>query len=167
MALSVYDHVEFRSSADLKQWQKLGTFGAGLGAHDGTWECPDLFPLQVAGTDEVKWVLIVNLNPGGPQGGSGTPYFVGDFDGRKFTLDPQFARSLQRDGAAWLDWGRDNYAGVTWPACLLQSAGLEGVSAGGGSCIRNHCNSCGFITTNADFQSRQSRQKTCQCIVIQ
>lgn len=114
MALSVFDHVEFRSSTDLKQWQKLGTFGAGLGAHDGTWECPDLFPLQVAGTDEVKWVLIVNLNPGGPQGGSGTQYFIGDFDGRNFTLDPAFARSLQRDGAAWLDWGRDNYAGVTW-----------------------------------------------------
>ncbi len=59
-------------------------------------------------------MLIVNLNPGGPQGGSGTQYFVGDFDGRTFTLDPSFGRSLQRDGPAWLDWGRDNYAGVTW-----------------------------------------------------
>ncbi len=114
MVLSVFDHVQFHGSADLKRWQPLGTFGQGKGAHDGTWECPDLFPLQVAGGGEKKWVLVVNLNPGGPQGGSGTQYFVGDFDGHHFTLDPSFERSLQRDGAAWIDWGRDNYAGVTW-----------------------------------------------------
>jgi fructan beta-fructosidase len=114
MALSVFDHVEFHSSRDLKQWQRLGAFGAGIGAHGGTWECPDLFPLRLAGTDQTKWVLVVNLNPGGPQGGSGTQYFVGDFDGHNFTLDADFERTLRRDGAAWLDWGRDNYAGITW-----------------------------------------------------
>ncbi len=114
MALSVFDHVQFHGSKDLKHWQPLGTFGQGKGAHGGTWECPDLFPLRVDGSGETRWVLIVNLNPGGPQGGSGTQYFVGDFDGRTFTLDRSFERSLQRDGPAWLDWGRDNYAGVTW-----------------------------------------------------
>ena len=70
--------------------------------------------MTVEGTDESRWVLIQNLNPGGPQGGSGTQYFVGDFDGTFFTLDDSFAQTLLDDGAAWLDSGRDNYAGVTW-----------------------------------------------------
>jgi fructan beta-fructosidase len=114
MVLSVFDHVEFWGSPDLKAWERLGEFGVGVGAHGGTWECPDLFPLRVEGSAETKWVLIQNLNPGGVQGGSGTQYFVGDFDGEAFTLDERFAATLQRDEAVWLDWGRDNYAGITW-----------------------------------------------------
>jgi fructan beta-fructosidase len=114
MALSVSDHVELWASPDLKDWEYLSSFGESLGAHGGVWECPDLFPLQLSGTDETKWVLLLNLNPGGPQGGSGTQYFVGDFDGRAFTLDPAFEETLRTDTAVWLDWGRDNYAGVTW-----------------------------------------------------
>jgi fructan beta-fructosidase len=70
--------------------------------------------MPVAGTGESRWVLILNLNPGGPQGGSGTQYFVGDFDGVRFVLDPSFERTLQAESAVWLDAGRDNYAGVTW-----------------------------------------------------
>ncbi len=114
MAVSVFDRVEFWGSPDLKSWEYLSSFGQGIGAHGGTWECPDLFPLRVEGNGETKWVLIQNLNPGGAQGGSGTQYFVGDFDGTAFTLDPRFAATLESEPAVWLDWGRDNYAGVTW-----------------------------------------------------
>lgn len=114
MAVSVFDRVEFWGSPDLKSWDYLSSFGQGIGAHGGTWECPDLFPLRVEGSGETKWVLIQNLNPGGAQGGSGTQYFVGDFDGTAFTLDPRFALTLESEPAVWLDWGRDNYAGVTW-----------------------------------------------------
>jgi len=114
MVLSVNDHVQFYSSPDLKAWRYLSSFGAGIGGHGGVWECPDLFELPVTGSDEKKWVLIQNLNPGGPQGGSGTQYFVGDFDGLTFTLDSGFAQTLEDSGPVWLDWGRDNYAGVTW-----------------------------------------------------
>ncbi|NOW48648.1 fructan beta-fructosidase [Novosphingobium sp. SG751A] len=114
MALAVGDHSEFFGSADLKQWRRLSSFGAGLGPHGAVWECPDLLPLRVAGTHKTKWVLIQSFNPGGPNGGSATQYFVGDFDGKTFKMDPDFARKMQSSGPRWLDWGRDNYAGVTW-----------------------------------------------------
>jgi fructan beta-fructosidase len=114
MAVSVTDHVELYGSTDLRTWIYLSEFGAEWGAHGGTWECPDLFPIRVEGTERTVWVLILNLNPGGPQGGSGTQYFVGQFDGMTFTLDPGFAATLAEQPAVWLDWGRDDYAGVTW-----------------------------------------------------
>ena len=78
----------------------------GIGAHGGVWECPDLFPLKVEGTDVTKWVMLVSINPGGPNGGSATQYFTGEFDGHKFVPD--------NNDASWVDWGRDDYAGVTW-----------------------------------------------------
>jgi len=114
MTLAVGDHTEFYGSPDLKTWKYLSQFGAGLGAHGGVWECPDLFPIKVAETGKTKWVLLQSLNPGGPNGGSGTQYFVGNFDGKTFTLDPKFDVQLKAKGAHWIDWGSDNYAGVTW-----------------------------------------------------
>jgi fructan beta-fructosidase len=108
MVLAVADHVEFFGSPDLKNWRKLGAFGEHYGAHGGVWECPDLFSVPVDNTGENKWVLIVNINPGGPNGGSATQYFVGDFDGNTFTCDT--APNITQ----WLDHGPDNYAGVTW-----------------------------------------------------
>ena len=96
----------FSKSPDLKSWTKLSEFGKDKGAHGGVWECPDLFPVKVEGSDEEKWVLLISMNPGAPNGGSGTQYFVGNFDGEKFTTD-------QTD-IKWLDWGTDNYAGVTY-----------------------------------------------------
>lgn len=114
MTLAAGDHTEFYGSPDLKNWTYLSAFGAGLGAHGGVWECPDLFPVKVAETGQVKWVLLQSLNPGGPNGGSATQYFVGDFDGKAFTMDPKFSDQLQARGAHWIDWGSDNYAGVTW-----------------------------------------------------
>lgn len=104
MTLATKDHITFYSSSDLKNWKKESEFGKEAGAHGGVWECPDLFPLTLHG--KTYWVLIVNLNPGGPNGGSATQYFIGQFDGNKF--------SAIDDKTRWLDYGPDEYAGVTW-----------------------------------------------------
>lgn len=114
MALAVYDHVEFWGLKDLKSWAHLSDFGKEWGMHTGVWECPDLFPMAVEGSDVQKWVLLLSINPGGPNGGSATQYFVGHFDGKTFTLDESFANEVKDERAIWLDAGRDNYAGVTW-----------------------------------------------------
>lgn len=99
------------SSPDMKSWALQSSFGKGLGAQGGVWECPDLFELPVAGTDEKKWVLLCNINPDGPFGGSGTQYFVGDFDGKTFKADTDAAGNVS---TKWLDYGKDHYATVTW-----------------------------------------------------
>jgi len=104
MTLATKDRITFYSSPNLKDWTKESEFGEKLGAHGGVWECPDLFPLSLNG--KTYWVLLVNLNPGGPNGGSATQYFVGDFDGHTF-------RPLS-DQTKWADYGPDEYAGVTW-----------------------------------------------------
>ncbi|MFI5186017.1 MAG: glycoside hydrolase family 32 protein [Chitinophagales bacterium] len=104
MTLATKDVITFYSSPDLKKWKKESEFGKGIGAHGGVWECPDLFQLNDNG--KKVWVLIVNLNPGGPNNGSATQYFVGDFDGNKFS---SFSTDIK-----WLDYGPDEYAGVTW-----------------------------------------------------
>ena len=96
------------SSPDLKNWTKESSFGHGYGAQDGVWECPDLMELPVRGTDRTKWVLICNINPGGPFGGSAAQYFVGDFDGKNFTCD------TKPEVTKWMDYGKDHYAAVSW-----------------------------------------------------
>ncbi len=114
MVFAAQNHIKFYGSPNLKDWTHLSDFGHEWGTHAGVWECPDLFPLIVKGKGEKKWVLLQSLNPGGPNGGSGTQYFVGDFDGKNFVLDESFAKNLTQDSTIWLDYGRDNYAGVTW-----------------------------------------------------
>lgn len=114
MALAAQDRIQFYKSSNLKNWEFASEFGKNIGAHGGVWECPDFFEIKVEGTKETKWVLIVNLNPGGPNGGSGVQYFVGDFDGKTFTMDAGFAERVQNEKAVWADYGKDNYAGVTW-----------------------------------------------------
>ena len=104
MTLATLDRITFFSSPNLKDWRKESEFGKDLGAHGGVWECPDLFPLDYKG--EKIWVLLVSINPGGPNGGSATQYFTGRFDGHTFT-------PFQSD-ERWIDFGPDNYAGVTW-----------------------------------------------------
>jgi len=105
MTLATKDRITFFSSPNLKDWKKESEFGATLGAHGGVWECPDLFPMTAADGKKM-WVLIVNINPGGPQGGSATQYFTGSFDGKTFTPNNTTTR--------FLDQGTDEYAGVTW-----------------------------------------------------
>jgi len=98
--------VSFFTSNNLKQWHHLSDFGS-VGAVDGDWECPDLFPLFVDGEEaKTKWVLLISINPGGLTGGSGTQYFTGDWNGKEFIADDVQTR--------WIDFGRDNYAGVTF-----------------------------------------------------
>jgi len=104
MTLATKDRITFFSSPDLKHWKKESEFGKDAGAHGGVWECPDLFSLEYKG--KKVWVLIVNLNPGGPNKGSATQYFLGDFDGNKFTTNNTETK--------WLDYGPDEYAGITW-----------------------------------------------------
>ena len=107
MILAVGQHMEIYSSVNLKEWKKESEFGAMQGAHGGVWECPDLVEIPVEGTREKKWVLICNLNPGGPFGGSAAQYFVGSFDGKMFVNESPTQTK-------WMDWGKDNYATVTW-----------------------------------------------------
>lgn len=104
MTLATRDRITFYSSPDLKRWSKESEFGETLGAHGGVWECPDLIPFNHHG--DTVWVLLVSINPGGPNGGSATQYFTGQFDGKYFT--PGSTDTM------WLDYGPDNYAGVTW-----------------------------------------------------
>lgn len=108
MVLACHDRVRFYTSPDLKNWTYVSEFGSTAGSHVGVWECPDLFPMQLDGGSTSKWVLIVNVNLGSPAGGSGTQYFVGDFDGTTFTNYYPDTTTL------WIDYGKDNYAGVTW-----------------------------------------------------
>ena len=106
MILAVGQEMQIYSSADLKAWQYESSFGQEYGNHGGVWECPDLFPLKLQHSE--KWVLICNINPGGPFGGSATQYFVGQFDGHKFTCEsmPKVTK--------WLDYGKDHYATVSF-----------------------------------------------------
>ena len=99
------------TSPDLKKWTLQSAFGKGLGSQDGVWECPDLFELPVDGTDRKKWVIIANINPGGPFGGSATQYFIGDFDGKTFTPDKDASGKVP---TKWMDFGKDHYATVSW-----------------------------------------------------
>ena len=131
VVLAVGQEVQFYSSKNLKEWKYESSFGREYGCHDGVWECPDLFKLEAGGmyyeakmgengkfnqkgmiNDLVnygsKWVLLLNINPGGPFGGSATQYFVGQFDGHKFTCEDEPKETK------WMDYGKDHYATVTF-----------------------------------------------------
>ncbi len=104
MSLAVADHVEFYSAPNLINWRKESEIGKNLFAHGGVWECPDLLHFNVNG--KTIWVLLVSMNPGGPNGGSATQYMVGDFDGHTFK---PYSNDIK-----WMDYGPDNYAGVSF-----------------------------------------------------
>jgi fructan beta-fructosidase len=108
MTLATNDHITFYSSSDLKSWAKESEFGQGLGEHGGVWECPDLFSFTRKEGDHERtyWVLLISNNPGAPNGGSGTQYFIGDWDGHTFKPLDKSTR--------WIDYGPDDYAGVLW-----------------------------------------------------
>lgn len=107
MILAGGQEMDIYTSKNLKVWKYESSFGAKQGAHGGVWECPDLVELPVEGTDEKKWVLICNINPGGPFGGNAAQYFVGTFNGRKFVNEAPTQTK-------WMDWGKDHYATVTF-----------------------------------------------------
>jgi levanase/fructan beta-fructosidase len=95
--------VALYGSPDLHVWTPLSVFGP-AGEAGGIWEVPDLFALPDE-TGREHWVLKVDVFAGGPQGGTGAQYFVGDFDGAVFTA---------RGPARWADYGKDFYAAITW-----------------------------------------------------
>ena len=108
LILAAGQEMQIYSSANLRDWTYESSFGSEYGAHGGVWECPDLMRLPVRGTSEQKWMLICNINPGGPFGGSATQYFVGQFDGHKFTCESR------PEVTKWMDYGKDHYATVTF-----------------------------------------------------
>ena len=112
VVLAVGQEVQFYSSPNLKHWTYESSFGREYGNHDGVWECPDLLPLtlnaKLSNNSSKKWVLLLNINPGGPFGGSATQYFVGEFDGHKFTCEDEPKETK------WMDYGKDHYATVTF-----------------------------------------------------
>lgn len=124
MILAAGQQMNIYSSPNLKDWTLESSFGEGYGNHEGVWECPDLLRMpaengtpaegkskaQGPKTDAraEKWVLICNINPGGPYGGSATQYFVGTFDGHKFVCEDA------PEETKWMDWGKDHYATVTF-----------------------------------------------------
>ena len=125
LVLAVGQEMHIYSSKNLKDWTFESSFGKGYGCHDGVWECPDLFKLEAPLSSPLggktgslsdqphpqtgaKWVLICNINPGGPFGGSATQYFVGQFDGHRFTCESK------PEVTKWLDYGKDHYATVSF-----------------------------------------------------
>ncbi len=130
VVLAAGQEVQFYSSPDLKHWTFESSFGKEYGCHDGVWECPDMVCMNAGSkhftgkagegkdtkkglfSDDVaygnKWVLLLNINPGGPFGGSATQYFVGQFDGHKFVCEDEPKETK------WMDYGKDHYATVTF-----------------------------------------------------
>lgn len=107
MVLAAGDRVLFYNSPDLKHWESSGSFGAGYGSTDGVWETPDLFQLPVNDSDS-RWVLTVGVGNGHCAGGSGTQYFIGNFDGKTFTSENP------KETILWADYGADYYAPQSW-----------------------------------------------------
>lgn len=109
MVLAANYEVRFYSSKDLKNWEYTGSFGKGYGPQPALFECPDLVKLPVDGNSaNSKWMLFVNVNPGGPFNSSACQYFIGDFNGETFVCD------TEPEVTKWLDYGKDHYAAVTF-----------------------------------------------------
>lgn len=114
MVLSAGDHIALYASANLKEWQQVGRFELPGDTPKGVLECPDLFPLWCEQTQQEYWVLLISVNPGAPNGGSATLYFIGTFDGAVFSSVDERLR--------WFDFGPDNYAAITWDNAPTDSA---------------------------------------------
>ena len=117
LVLAAYDKVKFYASPNLIDWTFLSDFG--IPGDTRLWECPDLFPMNVEGEDETKWVLLVSIQKEAPNGGTATSYFIGDFNGKEFQSDINTQK--------WLDWGTDNYAFVTWNNVPVNDGRILGI----------------------------------------
>ncbi|MGP7816628.1 GH32 C-terminal domain-containing protein [Niallia sp. 01092] len=107
MPLAAKDQIMFYTSPNLKDWEFASEFKPQNATDQTLFECPEIFPLPVDGNkNNQKWVLATSLGDGAIAGGSGMEYYIGSFDGKKFTPDTP--------DAYWLDYGPDFYAGVTW-----------------------------------------------------
>lgn len=109
MSLACGSCIRFYGSNNLIEWQFLSDFGSSYPSYEGVWECPDLIQLEVEDTGETEWVLIISINDGAPNGGSGIFYFTGQFDGKSF-----HPNESETDALKWADTGRDFYAAVSF-----------------------------------------------------
>ena len=98
MILVAGDRAQFFSSKNLISWNFTSEFDKNIGAHGGVWECPDIFKLKVVGSNEEKWVLVISINPSAPHGGSGTQYFISEYDGKSFKTKHQDIASAKDRG---------------------------------------------------------------------
>lgn len=114
MTLSVGHQAWFYGSPDLKNWTHLSSFEFDDRSATKLWECVSLFPITCRQTGCEVWILIQSQTTNGPQGGSGTQYFVGHFDGKTFEINPAFETLRRINGPQWVDCGPDNYAGIIW-----------------------------------------------------
>ncbi|MCX5336043.1 GH32 C-terminal domain-containing protein [Streptomyces sp. NBC_00140] len=132
VSMSAEHKVRFYSSKNLKDWKLQSEFGP-AGATGGVWECPDLFPLAVDGDKKkIKWVLVVNINPGGIAGGSAAQYFVGDFDGKKFTADDK-GTYTPPTGMVMQDFEGSDFGTWTTTGTAFGQAPAAGAMAGQGT----------------------------------
>ncbi len=95
--------VQLYESDSLKNWKLLSEFGK-MGDVAKIWECPSLFRVPVEDTLTEKWVMMISSAAEDTEF-TGMQYFVGDFDGKKFT--PQ-----KQDGVFRVDLGKDFYAAI-------------------------------------------------------
>lgn len=114
MLLAAGDRIQIYRGTSLENWTIASEFSIPGCATGEVYECPALFQVPVSGSPDAKWVLVVSFNPGGLYGGSGTRYLVGDFDGYRFSADPEFLEFCTTAGPQWLDWGPDHYATAVW-----------------------------------------------------
>jgi levanase len=118
------------SSPDLKHWTHMSDFGP-ADATGGAWESPDLFPLAVDGRrHRTKWVMIVNVNPGGIAGGSGAQYFVGNFDGTTFRADNAAGEYTPPAGDVYQDFEGSTYGDWTTSGTAFGSGPAHGTLPG-------------------------------------
>jgi fructan beta-fructosidase len=107
------EHVlQFYSSPNLKDWKFMSDFGP-AGDTSGVWECPDLVQVPIEGNStKKKWLLQMSQS-------STMQYFVGEFDGVKFTNENLTNEIVKPD------YGPDYYAGISFnqlPKNYLPSA---------------------------------------------
>jgi len=133
MVVSLADlhKVRFYRSKESAPVQQAGEFGpAGAVSVYGSVQTSSSLVCAKLRASTMPWArssttagfLSININPGGPQGGSADQYFVGQFDGANFTEDHPGS------GPHWADWGEDFYASTSFsniPAVRIVS-GLPG-----------------------------------------
>ncbi len=152
VSMAVQRKIRFYSSPNLKQWTLMSDFGP-ANATGGVWECPDLFPLALDGNPrKTKWVLVVNLNPGGIAGGSAAQYFVGDFDGSRFTADNAGAYTPPA-GDVFADFEGSDYGTWTTTGTAFGSGPAHGTLPGQQTVSGFQGN--GLVNSFLDFDNSQ------------
>ena len=107
VSLPMEHKIRFYTSPNLKDWTQQSDFGP-AGDTDGAWECPDLLRIPSENGNGDIWALKVGLNPGAPQGGSGEQYFLGNFDGKRFTA------TSEPGSHGWTNYGKDDYCAISF-----------------------------------------------------